>query len=87
VFKRAKHGTVNNVREELTSISKMGVVSAFREFSFGNNLMGVYGSLPFETLHAWLLGIMEYIPEGVFSHVPPQERWLYYVKRFTSPIL
>jgi hypothetical protein len=29
-IKRAQHGTVNNAREELTSVSKMGVVSAFR---------------------------------------------------------
>jgi hypothetical protein len=57
-IKRAQHGTVNNVREELTSVSKMGVVSAFREFSFRNNHMGIYGSLPFDTLYAWLLGLM-----------------------------
>jgi hypothetical protein len=51
-IKQAKYGTVNNAREELTAVSKMGVVSAFREFCFGNNPMGIYGSLPFETLHA-----------------------------------
>jgi hypothetical protein len=34
-IKRAQYGTVNNAREELTLfVSKMGVVSAFREFSF-----------------------------------------------------
>jgi hypothetical protein len=73
--KNAKHGTVNNAIEELTSVSKMGVVSAFREFSLGNNPMGIYGSLPFETLYVWLLGIMEYMQEGVSSHVapPPQK--------------
>jgi hypothetical protein len=57
-IKRAQHGNVNNAREELTYISKMGVVSAFREFTFGNNPMGIYGSLLFETLHVWLLGLM-----------------------------
>jgi hypothetical protein len=31
-IKHAQHGTVNNARDELTSVSKMGVVSAFREF-------------------------------------------------------
>jgi hypothetical protein len=31
-IKQAKHGTINNVREELAVVSKMGVVSAFREF-------------------------------------------------------
>jgi hypothetical protein len=36
-IKHAKHGTVNNAREELTSVSQMGVVSSFREFSFGKN--------------------------------------------------
>jgi hypothetical protein len=86
-IKRAKHGTVNNTREELTSISKMGVVSAFRDISFGNNPMGIYGSLPFETLHTWLLGLMEYMLEkGFLSCCPPQERWIYGVKIDTSPI-
>jgi hypothetical protein len=52
---------VNNSREELTSVSKMGVVLAFGEFSVDSNPMGIYGSLPFETLHAGLLGLMEYM--------------------------
>jgi hypothetical protein len=62
---------VKNARDELPSVSRMGLVSAFREFSFGNNPMGIYGSLPFEILHAWLLGLMEYMLEGVFFHVVP----------------
>jgi hypothetical protein len=33
-IKPAKHGTMNNAREELTSVSKMGVISAFREFEY-----------------------------------------------------
>jgi hypothetical protein len=86
-IKRAQHGTVNNAREELTSVSKMGVVSAFREFSFGNNPMGIYGSLPFETLHAWLLGLMEYMLEGVFSHVvPPRKVYIWCEKRYSSNV-
>jgi hypothetical protein len=81
-IKCAQHGTVNNAREELTSVSQMGVVSAFREFLLGNNPMGIYGSLPFETLHAWLLGLMEYMLEGVFSHVvPPRKVILWCEKR------
>jgi hypothetical protein len=84
-IKCAQHGTVNNAREELTSVSKMGVVPAFREFSFGNNPKGIYGSLPFETFYAWLLGIMEYMLEGVFSHVvPPRKVALWCEKRYIS---
>jgi hypothetical protein len=30
--------------------------------------MGIYGALPVETLHAWILGLMEYMIEGVYSH-------------------
>jgi hypothetical protein len=76
---------MNDAREELKSVSKMGVVSAFREFSFGNNPMGIYGSLPFETLHAWFLRIMEYMLEGVFSHVvPPIKVALWCEKRYIS---
>jgi hypothetical protein len=81
----AQHGTVNNAREELTSVSKMVVVSAFREFTFGNNPIGIYGSLPFETLNTWLLGLMEYMLEGVFSHViPPRKLALWCEKRYSS---
>jgi hypothetical protein len=47
--------------------------------------MDIYGSLPFETLHAWLLGLMEYMLEGVFSHVvPPIKVYLWCEKRYSS---
>jgi hypothetical protein len=86
-IKQAKHGTVNNSREELTAVLKMGVVSAFRDFSFGNNPIGIYGSLPFETLHAGLLGLMGYMLEGVFSHVVPHRKVsLWCEKRYNSNI-
>jgi hypothetical protein len=73
-IKQAKYGMANNAREELTAVSRMGVMSAFREFSFGNNPMGIYVYLPFETLHAWLLGLMEYMLEGVLFHVVPPRK-------------
>jgi regulation of enolase protein 1 (concanavalin A-like superfamily) len=31
--------------------------------------LGIYGSLPLETIHAWLLGIIEYLLQSVYSHV------------------
>jgi hypothetical protein len=77
---------MNNAREELTSVSKMGVVSAFIEFTFGNNPMGIYGSLPFETLHTWLLGLMEYMLKGVSHMLSLPKRWPFGVKRDTSLI-
>jgi hypothetical protein len=65
----------------------MGVVLAFREFSFSYNPMGIYGSLLFETLHAWLIGLMEYMLEGVLSHVaPPRNVALWCGKRYKSNI-
>jgi hypothetical protein len=33
-IKLAKHGTMNNAREEFTSVSKMGVKSEFRELEY-----------------------------------------------------
>jgi hypothetical protein len=33
-IKPAKHGTMNNAREYLTSVFKMGVISAFRELEY-----------------------------------------------------
>jgi hypothetical protein len=60
---------VDKARKKLESISKFGVKSAFRDFSFGGNPLGIYGSLPLETLHAWLLGLIEYLLQSVYSHV------------------
>jgi regulation of enolase protein 1 (concanavalin A-like superfamily) len=31
--------------------------------------LGIYGSLPLETLHAWLLALIEYLLQLVYSHV------------------
>jgi hypothetical protein len=86
-IKKTKHGTVNNTREDLTSVSKMGVASAFREFFFGNNSMGIYGFLPFETLYAWIIGLMDYMLEVVLSHVvPPRKVSLWCEKIYNSNI-
>jgi hypothetical protein len=73
-IKQAKHDMANNIREELTPVSKIG-----GEFSFLNNPMGVYGSLPFDLLHALPLRLMEYMLEGVFSHVAPPKKGGYMV--------
>jgi hypothetical protein len=59
---------VVKARKELESISKFGVRSAFRDFSFGGNPLDIYGSLPLETLHAWLLGLIKYLLQSVYSH-------------------
>jgi hypothetical protein len=84
-IKRAQHGKVKNAIEELTYVSKMGVVSVFREFTFVNNPMGIYGSLPFQTLHALFIGLMEYMLKGIFSNgVPPRKVDLWCEKRYSS---
>jgi hypothetical protein len=33
------------------------------------DLSYIYGSLPLETLHAWLLWLIEYLLQSVYSHV------------------
>jgi hypothetical protein len=81
-IKQAKHDMANNIREELTPVSKIG-----GEFSFLNNPMGVYGSLPFDSLHALTLGLMEYMLKGVFSHVaPPRKVVIWCEKGYKSNI-
>jgi hypothetical protein len=60
---------VDKARKELESISKLGVKSASRDFSSGGNPLAKYGSLPLETLHDWLLGVIEYLLQSVYSHV------------------
>jgi hypothetical protein len=47
--------------------------------------MGIYESLPFETLHARLLRLMEYMLEGVLSHIVlPRKVALWCEKRYSS---
>jgi hypothetical protein len=60
---------VEKSRKELESISKFGVKSDFQDFSFGGNPLGIYGSLTMENFHAWLLGLIEYLLQSVYSHV------------------
>jgi hypothetical protein len=60
---------VCKARTELESISKFGFKLASRDFSFGSNPLCVYGSLPLETLRGWLLGLIEYLLQSVYSHI------------------
>jgi hypothetical protein len=43
--------------------------------------LGIYGSLPLETLHAWLLGIIEYLLQSVYSHVEADDDVSYWCAR------
>jgi hypothetical protein len=69
VIERRQAMMVDKARKELERISKFGVKSAFRDFSFGGNPLGIYGTLLLETTHAWLLGMIEYLLQSVYSHV------------------
>jgi hypothetical protein len=71
IIEEGTRGEVGQARIDLSNMSQMPVISAFREFDFCGNPIGIYGSLPVEMLHAWLLELLSYGSEAVFSHIKP----------------
>jgi hypothetical protein len=61
--------------------SNIKVVSAFHDFSFGKSPIGIYGALPIDTHHAWLLRLMEHVLERVYSHVSPRKAITIWIDR------
>ena len=53
------HGTVGPAETRLQAISQLPVWSPFFDFDFCGCPHGVFGSCPFERLHAWQTGIMK----------------------------
>jgi hypothetical protein len=49
---------VGVARAKLQEISQVPVMSAFFDFDYCGDPHGIFGSCPFERLHAWLSGIM-----------------------------
>ena len=54
-----RRGSKKQAHDLLKSISQLPVLSAFYDFDFCGDRHGIFGSCPFERLHAWLLGIMK----------------------------
>ena len=52
-------------KEELDQISFIPIHNCFSKLSFGGDPRGVYGGTPAEILHAVLLGLCDYISEGI----------------------
>ena len=52
-------GTVKAAQNRLSSISQLPVWSALFDFDFCNCPHGIFGSCPFERLHAWQTGTMK----------------------------
>jgi hypothetical protein len=50
---------VGLARAKLQEISQVPVMSAFFDFDYCGDPHGIFGSCPFERLHAWLSGIMK----------------------------
>jgi hypothetical protein len=50
---------VGEAREKLREISQVPVMSAFFDFDYCGDPHGIFGSCPFERLHAWLSGTMK----------------------------
>ena len=50
---------IREARAKLQAISQVPVMSAFFDFDFCGDPHGIFGSCPFERLHAWLTGIMK----------------------------
>jgi hypothetical protein len=54
-------------REKLQAISQVPVMSAFFDFDYCGDPHGIFGSCPFERLHAWLSGTMKDGMQYLFS--------------------
>jgi hypothetical protein len=59
-------GTVGQAQSRLSAISQLPVWSAFFDFDFCGCPHGIFGSCPFERLHAWQTGIMKNAMEKLF---------------------
>ena len=43
-------------------------LSAFHKVTFGGDIEGIYGGTPVETLHALLLGVIQYVLKSLFQY-------------------
>ena len=59
-------GTVGEAQSRLSAISQLPVWSAFFDFDFCGCPHGIFGSCPFERLHAWQSGLMKNAMEKLF---------------------
>jgi hypothetical protein len=59
VLKARPRRNVGMARAKLQEISQVPVMSAFFDFDYCGDPHGIFGSCPFERLHAWLSGIMK----------------------------
>jgi hypothetical protein len=50
---------IGEARDNLREISQVPVMSAFFDFDYCGDPHGIFGSCPFERLHAWLSGTMK----------------------------
>ena len=60
-----KDDVLNKTQEELDYISLLKINNCFSHLSFGGCPRNVYGGTPPEILHAFLLGLCDYIAEGM----------------------
>jgi hypothetical protein len=59
ILEARNRGTVREAQDRLSLISQLPVWSAFYDFDFCGCPHGIFGSCPFERLHAWQTGIMK----------------------------
>jgi hypothetical protein len=69
-------GTVAEAANRLASISQLPVWSAFFDFDFCGCQHGIFGSCPFERLHAWQTGIMKDAMKKLFLMAKLPETFL-----------
>jgi hypothetical protein len=79
-------GTVQAAQNRLSSISQLPVWSALFDFDFCNCPHGIFGSCPFERLHAWQTGTMKDAMKYLFLMSDlPQSFLLWYRSRKSLP--
>ena len=62
---------VGKTEEELNEYSFLPISNCFHQLSFDGCSMNIYGATPAEVLHGVLLGIYDYIAEGMELNFTP----------------
>ena len=64
----ANNGQVGKARRIAQNHSQDLHLSAFHKVRFGGDIEGIYGGTPVETLHALLLGVIQYVLKCLFQY-------------------
>ena len=69
----ADDGRIQKARDLAKEHSQELYLSAFHKCKFGGDIEGIYGATPVETLHALLLGVVQYVLKSLYQYSVEEE--------------